>query len=106
PWPIPNHCGFSFDPSTYSVNGTNAFVGQSFTCTRIPPSTAPTAPTAPLPTPVPLYEIDIPITPPTARCPSTNAVSCSTLFTGGPHADYRENIACNGMLSITSTDQI
>jgi len=106
PWLIPNHGGFFFDPSTYNVNSTSAFVGQSFTFTRIPPSTAPTAPTAPLPTPVPFYAIDIPITPPTARCPSTNAVSCSNLFTGGPHADYRENIACGGMLSIKSTDQI
>ncbi len=105
PWLIPNHGGFFFDPSTYNVNSASAFVGQPFTFTRSAPTIAPTAPTAP-PTPVPFYAIDIPISPPTARCPSTNAVSCSNLFTGGPHADYRENIACSGMLSIKSTDQI
>ena len=42
------------------------------------------------------YPIDIPIDPPTPVCPSTSAVSCSNLFTGGPHAPYRENIGCSG----------
>jgi hypothetical protein len=111
PWLIPNHGGFFFDPITYNVNSTSAFVGRSFTFTRSDPSTAPTAPTAPPPPPpppppVPFFAISVPISPPTARCPSTNAVSCSNLFTGGPHSDYRENIACGGMLSIKSTDQI
>src|SRR5262249_48380053 len=33
--------------------------------------------------------------------------SCSSLFTAGPHANYRENIACsNRMYQVTSTDQI
>jgi len=30
----------------------------------------------------------------------------SNVFKGGPHSAYRENIACSGMLSIKSTDQI
>jgi putative Flp pilus-assembly TadE/G-like protein len=108
PWLIPNS-GVYFD-NTYNIISGNGFIGPSFTFKRIPPTTKATPPTTPISaTPPPLqqfYAIDIPISPPTARCPSTNAVSCSNLFTGGPHSDYRENIACSGMLSIKSTDQI
>src|SRR5215467_3697815 len=81
PWLIPNG-GFYFDTTTYNmVNNGSAFIGQ-------PPATfslnsnLTTPPPPPTSTSVQFYAIDIPITPRTPACPSTNAVSCSNLGTG------------------------
>jgi hypothetical protein len=111
PWLIPNG-NFYFDTTTYSIKSANGFIGSTFTFTRINPTQPATPPTLPLPLPPApppqqqFYAIHIPMSPPTPVCPSANAPSCSNLFSGGPHAPYRENIACSGMYSVNSTDQI
>jgi len=52
------------------------------------------------------YPINIPILPPVPSCPSTGAVSCGNLNTGGGHADYRRNIACSGTFVFNNGQQI
>jgi len=104
PWLIPNcdpPCasgGFYFDNSYNIVGNGSAFIGKSIPFTRIPPGTQPGMPTA---TSGQYYPIDIPISPPTPVCPSTGAVSCNNLYTGGPHAPFRQNIACSGTSPFT-----
>jgi len=101
PWLIPNcdaTCasgGFYFDSNYNIVGNGSAFLGHTVLFTPIDANSG-TAPALPLPTSVQYYALHIPISPPTPICPSTNAVSCSNLGTGGPHAPYRENIACSG----------
>ncbi|PYV97917.1 MAG: hypothetical protein DMG89_12785 [Acidobacteria bacterium] len=106
PWLIPNcdpPCasgGLFFDSSYNLVGNGSTFIGREILLTRIIPGTPPAPLTLPLPpAPTPLngqyYSIDFPIDPPTPSCPSTSAASCSSLFTGGPHAPYRQNIACS-----------
>jgi Putative Flp pilus-assembly TadE/G-like len=108
PWLIPNGTpNFYFNTTTYNMfNNGSAFIGQPPAKFTLNPNlTAP--PPAPTPTAVLFYAIDIPISPPTPVCPPTSAVSCSNLGTGGStRRDYEENIACSGMYSVKSTDQI
>jgi Putative Flp pilus-assembly TadE/G-like len=101
PWLIPNYNGSYFDPTTYNIaTGATTFIGQTWTFTRQPPDSRAS-------TRLNYYALKIPISPPNPRCPSTNAPSCSNLGTGGsPAAEYEENIACSGMYSVNSTDQI
>jgi hypothetical protein len=46
PWLIPNG-GFYFDTTTYNIKTANAFIGQTFTFTRIDPTVPATPPTPP-----------------------------------------------------------
>src|SRR5207249_5047218 len=87
--------GFYFDSNYNIVGNGSAFIGHTVQFTPIDVS-AGTAPALPSPTSVQYYPLNIPISPPTPICPSTSAVSCSNLGTGGPHAPYRENIGCSG----------
>src|SRR6266704_299829 len=106
PWLIPNG-GVYFDTTTYNiVNNGSLFIGKPPTKFSLN-SNLTTPPLAPTAASVKFYAIDIPITPRTPVCPSTNAVSCSNLGAGSPPtAEYEENIGCSGMYSVKSTDQI
>ena len=108
PWLIPNG-GFYFD-NTYNIKNLNGFIGQpAFTpftqFTLVDPGIG-TAPAVPTTSTVQYYPASIAINPPNPICPSTGAVSCSNLFTGGSHADYRENIACSATQSFKCGDCI
>jgi len=111
PWLIPNcdpACasgGFYFDSSSNIVGNGSLFLGPTVQFSPIDVS-AGAAPGAPSSASVQFYPLNIPISPPTPVCPSTNAVSCSNLGTGGPHAPYRENIACSGTFQFSCGQNI
>jgi hypothetical protein len=111
PWLIPNcdpACasgGFYFDSSSNIVGNGSAFLGRTVQFTPVDLG-AGNAPGAPSSTTVQYYPLNIPISQPTPICPSTNAVSCSNLGTGGPHAPYRENIACSGTFQFSCGQNI
>ena len=121
PWLIPNcdpepahtaptnpNCtpaaAYLFDPATnYGIaNLINGSVAYTFTRVAFPgnkpPSNNPAAGQ--------YYAANIPISPPTPYCPSTNAVSCNKVGGGGSQANYLDNIACSGTFQFTSGQQI
>jgi len=105
PWLIPNG-GFYFD-TNYNIISANGVIGQILPTafTLVDPGGG-TAPAVPSTSNVPYYPASIAISPPNPICPSTSAVSCSNLFTGGAHADYRKNIACSATQSFKCGDCI
>jgi len=126
PWLIPNcdpahttptnpNCtpaaAYLFDPATnYGIaNLINGSVAYTFTRVTFPgnkPPSNPPAVAAGPPPQFPYYAANIPISPPTPYCPSTNAVSCSTVGGGSSQANYLDNIACSGTFQFTSGQQI
>jgi Putative Flp pilus-assembly TadE/G-like len=115
PWLIPNcdpACasgGFFFDNAYNIVNNGVSFLGRTIQLTHADPGTlpvVPVSPASPLPVTGQYYPLNIPISPPTPACPSTSAVSCSNLNTGGGHADYRQNIACSANFQFSCGQQV
>ena len=89
-----NYDYFVNPDSTIANNG--AYLGSPLQLLRIT-----TASTSPIPTNPPatsrFYVTDIPLDPPVAACPDTNAVSCDQVGTN----DYRDNIACASKQKVT-----
>jgi Putative Flp pilus-assembly TadE/G-like len=105
PWLIPNG-GFYFD-TNHNIKSANGFIGQILpTAFILGDPGGGTAPAVPSTSNVQYYPASILISPPNPICPSTSAVSCSNLLTGGGHADYRQNIACSATQSFKCGDCI
>lgn len=81
---------FFDDTNHYSIVSPSTVVGQSFYVTELDNVTRPAALT--------YYAIDLPVSPSSVSCPSTNQVSCDSVNASTP--GYYETIACTNSVQL------